>query len=415
MKIPNIEKILLAQTIDENQPTAILRDFEAFLKFVAANKLEASGKNELLPLKCLRELNAVLTKPFEIALQRPVQKSFANINGLFLLARASGLLVLQRNDKTVEFVIDPEALKIWQSLNPTGRYFTLVESWIVRGSGELIGERRSGLFDSPLYNLSQLYEKIKDKNLKFKDDKSFFEQSLPYLGLHNIALAEMFGWLEIKHGAGETGKSWIIEQIKFTDFGAASVALLLNNFKALDLDWKNAAVITGSEFDENAFNLLQPTFQPYFPEWQNSFRLPQTETPNGIFVFKVSLDKKTWRRIAVPSGDVLDDLHDAIQKAFEFDNDHLYEFSFRNRFGITQRVPHPMCEEEFSTDEFEIKNLPLRIGEKMEYVFDFGDHWQFTVELEKIEPPNPKFKKAKILESHGKAPEQYPDWEDDDE
>ena len=74
-----------------------------------------------------------------------------------------------------------------------------------------------------------------------------------------------------------------------------------------------------------------------------------------------------------------------------------------------------MCEEEFSTDEFEIKNLPLRIGEKMEYLFDFGDHWQFTIELEAVEPPNPKFKRAKIIESHGKAPEQYPDWEDEDE
>ncbi len=143
--------------------------------------------------------------------------------------------------------------------------------------------------------------------------------------------------------------------------------------------------------------------------------MPTTETKDGIFVFKVSLDKKIWRRIAVSSNAVLDDLHNAIQSAFEFDNDHLYEFSFRNRFGITQRVVHPICEEEFSTDEFKIENLPLRIGEKMEYVFDFGDYWQFTVELEEIQPPNPKFKKAKILEKHGKSPKQYPSWEDYDE
>lgn len=415
MKILNIKKSFLEQTIDENQPSTILRDFEIFLNFVAANNLEASGKNELLPLKSLRQLNDSLTKPFQIALQRPVQKSFANINGLFLLARASGLLILQKDDKTAKFVIDREALKIWQSLNPSERYFTLVETWIVRGSAELVGERGNGLFDSPLYNLLRLFEKIEDKNLKFENDKAFFEQSLPYFGLYNIALAEMFGWLEIKHGAGEKGKSWIIEQIKRTDFGAASVALLQDNFKTLDFDWKNAAAVEDAEFDENAFNLLQPTFQPFFPNWQNIYRLPMTETKDGIYVFKVSLDRKIWRRIAVSSNDVLDDLHDAIQTAFGFDNDHLYEFSFRNRFGITQRVPHPMCEEEFSTDEFEIKDLPLRIGEKMEYVFDFGDYWQFAVELEEIQPPNPKFKRAKILEKHGKSPEQYPNWEDWDE
>jgi hypothetical protein len=82
---------------------------------------------------------------------------------------------------------------------------------------------------------------------------------------------------------------------------------------------------------------------------------------------------------------------------------------------MTQRVVHPICEEEFSTDEFKIENLPLRISEKMEYVFDFGDNWQFTVELEEIQPQNPKFKKAKILEKHGESPEQYPSWEDYDE
>ncbi len=415
MKSLNVKKIFSEQTIDENQPASILRDFETFLNFVAANNLEASGKNELLPLKSLHELNALLTKPFEITLQRPVQKSFANINGLFLLARASGLLILQKDDKTAKFAIDREALKIWQSLNPTERYFTLVETWIVRGSVELIGERHQGMFNSPMYCLVRLFEDLTAKGSNVKENKFFQDSGFLLYGSHNIALAEMFGWLEIKHGAGEKGKSWIIEQIKYTDFGAASVALLQDVFKTLDFDWKNAAAITDEEFDENAFNLLQPTFQPYFPNWQNIYRLPTTETKDGIYVFKVSLDKKIWRRITVSSNAVLDDLHDAIQTAFEFDNDHLYEFSFRNRFGITQRVVHPICEEEFSTDEFKIENLPLRIGEKMEYIFDFGDYWQFAVELEEIQPPNPKFKKAKILEKHGKSPEQYPSWEDWDE
>ena len=410
----NIEKVLLEQSIDENQAAVIVRDFGIFLNFIAANDLEASGVNELLPIKSLPELNALLAKPLDLALQRPVQKSFANINGLFMLGRASGLLTLRRGEKKARFAVDSEALKNWQNLNQIERYFTLVETWIVRSSTDLVGER-SHLFNSPLYSLKRLFDDLRSEGANVKDNKFFQDSGFRLYGAHNIALAEMFGWLEIKHGAGETGKSWAIEKIEITNFGAAMLAKLLDNFQTLDYDWQNAAEIEDVKFDENAFNLLQTTFQPYFPEWQNVFRLPKAETADGILVFKVSLDKKTWRRIAVSSEDVLDDLHDAIQEAFDFDNDHLYEFSFRNRFGIEQRVSHPMCEEEFSTDEFEIKNLPLRIGEKMEYVFDFGDHWQFTIELEKIEPPNSKFKKAKILESHGKSPKQYPDWEDDDE
>ena len=409
-----LDKVLLEQTIDENQSAIIVQDFEAFLDFIAANDLEASGVNELLPLKSLRELNALLTNPFDIALQRPVQKSFANINGLFMLGRASGLLILQRNEKGAKFAIDSEALKIWQTLDPVERYFTLVETWIVRSSTDLVGER-SHLFNSPLYSLKRLFDDLESKGSNVKDNNFFQNSGFLLYGAHNIALAEMFGWLEIKHGAGEKGKSWVIEQIKKTNFGAAMLFKLLEIYETLDFDWENVAEIEDDEVDENAFNLLQPVFQPYFPNWQNVFRLPNAETANGIFVFKVSLDKKTWRKISVSSDDVLDDLHNIIQVAFDFDDDHLYEFSFRNRFGMPQRVVHPICEEKFSTNEFEIKDLPLRVGDKMEYLFDFGDNWQFTIELEKIEPPNPKFKKAKILESHGTSPEQYPDWEDYDE
>lgn len=402
-----------SQEVLTSESVSILRDFEIFLDFIAANELTASGKNELLPLNSLSDLNALLTKPFDIALKRPVQKSFANINGLFLLARTSGLLILQKDGNITKFAVEPEALKLWQSLNQTERYFTLVETWIVRSSVGTIGEH-DGHFNDSLMNLVYLYDRIKEKGLKFKDDKAFFEQSLSYFGLHNIALAEMCGWLEIKHGAGEKGKNWIIKQIKYTDFGLACLALLRENFKKIIYTWRDADTDEEAEIDKNDFNFLQPVFQPYFPKWKHIFRLPEAETVSGIYIFKVSLDKSVWRRIAVSSDDVLDDLHDAIQAAFDFDNDHLYEFSFRNRFGKKQRVPHPMCEEEFSTDEFKIEELPLRIGETMKYVFDFGDNWQFKAELEEIQPPNPKFKHAEILEEHGKAPEQYPEWDDEE-
>jgi hypothetical protein len=48
----------------------------------------------------------------------------------------------------------------------------------------------------------------------------------------------------------------------------------------------------------------------------------------------------------------------------------------------------------------------------MTYIFDFGDWWEFRVQLEQIDPVDPQLKKPKLLESHGKAPEQYPDAED---
>jgi Plasmid pRiA4b ORF-3-like protein len=47
----------------------------------------------------------------------------------------------------------------------------------------------------------------------------------------------------------------------------------------------------------------------------------------------------------------------------------------------------------------------------MELLYDFGDSWLFTIKLERVESPGAKVKAPRILESHGTAPAQYPDWE----
>ena len=63
-------------------------------------------------------------------------------------------------------------------------------------------------------------------------------------------------------------------------------------------------------------------------------------------------------------------------------------------------------------DQIPIGTLPLEPGQTMQLLYDFGDNWQFTVKLERIEPPGARIKAPRILEKHGPAPEQYPRWEE---
>lgn len=44
---------------------------------------------------------------------------------------------------------------------------------------------------------------------------------------------------------------------------------------------------------------------------------------SGVYSFKVSLSKTLWRKISLSHKHTLGDLHNAIQDAFCFDNDHL--------------------------------------------------------------------------------------------
>jgi hypothetical protein len=147
------------------------------------------------------------------------------------------------------------------------------------------------------------------------------------------------------------------------------------------------------ELEPPRFGAWQPIFQPFFPLWLENLRFPERKPRNGTFVFRVSLGK-IWRLIAMPSGKTLDDLVQMILRSVKFDNDHLHAFTYRDRMGATMRVNHPAMDTPPYTDLVRIGALPLEPGQTMDLTYDFGDNWQFTVKLERIEP----------LDSRRKAP-----------
>ena len=114
----------------------------------------------------------------------------------------------------------------------------------------------------------------------------------------------------------------------------------------------------------------------------------------------------------MPGDATLDDLVAVILHSVKFDNDHLHKFTYRNRLGAKVSVHHPAMETAPYTDEVLIGSLPLEPGETMELIYDFGDNWHFNVKLDRIEPSTAGRKAPRILESHGKAPKQYGDWDE---
>jgi Plasmid pRiA4b ORF-3-like protein len=403
------QRTLREQAVSEDEPGRVLRDFETLLEFVGQREIKVSGIHQLLPLNLLAELSARMAKPLRTGLKRPQQKSYPHINGLYLLLRASGLSLIAETSGQPVLSLDQEALGSWHSLNATERYFTLLEAWLVRGDAEIIGERDPL---GSLFKCSTFMERIPDKGLKVAGDRQTEQFTIPYsIGAYNLALLDLFGCVSIEEGQPEAGKGWTVARVKRTPFGAAL-------FK-LSAQPKLAAMKVLLEEDEEfaeatEFGALQPVLQPYFPEWRNNLSLPAAVLANGLYIFKVSLDAKTWRRIVIPATLTLDDLSDTILRAFNFDNDHLYEFSYRSRFGTFVRVLHPYMEESPATDEVAIGEIPLRPGVSMEYLFDFGDQWRFNVKLERIDPADARVKKPKLLEKHGPAPPQYPNLDEDE-
>jgi len=399
--------LLHQQVITETEPGTIVKDFETVLAAIGDRGVPVGGNLNQLPSKTLVELNHQLSQPIQVEFQRPKQKSYPNLHGLYLLLRATGLTQFVCVGKTTYLKLNPEIFAVWQTLNPTEKYFTLLEAWLIRGDGELLGDDRSRLKQGTrvLHAWSDWSQQSRRKSFK-----NYAEQSLVtyWPGLHNLALMQLFGWVEITAGKPEAGKGWRFKKIQTLPLGNAIASMVLHAYLSAGLDWNTQTDST------QPWGELQPYFQPFFPEWQQNLApLPAPEHQTGTYIFKVSLDQ-IWRRLAISSEATLEDLGDLIRQSVGFDSDHLDMFSFKDAIGHTVEVFHPRDDwaDGASTNAVKVGDLPLKPGLMMTYLFDFGDNWKFSVLLEEIQPDLPKRRSNPILEVHGKAPEQYPAWDE---
>lgn len=394
-------------SITPTTPGPIVQDFDALLERIHAEGIPLTSSQHQLSLKILPDLNAQLTQPVQIDLKRPQQKSYPNLYGLYLLLRVTGLTQIHQAGKTPKLVVNPDLYASWQTLNPTEKYFTLLEAWLIRSNLELLGEDRN-----PLNEGSRVLRAWADLKNRPKTYRSYAEQDqLNYWpGFHNLTLMQMFGWVDLTCPAPDAGKGWRVERVTTKPIGDAIATVALSAYAEHEFQWASETDFTLPWGD------FQPYFQPYFPEWQQnllSLRPPAHQT--GTYLFKVSLGK-IWRRLSISSESTLEALGDLIRASVEFDSDHLDLFSFKDAMGRTVEIYHPEGDwkEGQTTDQVLVGDLPLQPGMSMIYLFDFGDCWEFRVLLEEIQPGKPKRGCNKILERHGKSPEQYPNWDEEE-
>lgn len=405
---PERKRALREIEIDDYHPGPIVHDFEALLAYVAEHRLSVSKRHQLLPLAVLADVNDGLAHPIEVRLQRPQLKSYPHIRGLYLLLRATGLGQVQGTASKPALALNDELLGLWRDLNPTERYFCLLETWLLRGDAEILGERSH---HDPFLELWRsclgLLDAIPPDGLDAHEDggAGYYLRYVP--GPTGIALLELFGMLVVERGTPQEGQGWQIARLYRTQIGEAVFALLYRDILS---NWDQLRAFRDQLC--GPLGALQPFIQPYCPAWKRVLATPEWALRDGTHVFKVSLDRGLWRKIAIPGTMTLDALVSAILDAFGFDSDHLYEFSYRNPLGLFEHVHHPHRDDGPWTSEVRVGDAPLPVGQGMSFLYDFGDSWQFDLALERVDPPTDSQQDAVLLESLGDAPEQYPTWGD---
>jgi hypothetical protein len=390
--------ILQQQEITATIPGTILQDFQTLLDFIGQEGIAVGGKLNLIPMKSLVQINQRLAEPIQTDLQRPQQKSYPTINGLYLLLRATGIGKVVQKGKKSQLRLDSVMVNRWQQMNLTERYFNLLEAWLVIAQEEMLGERGHMTEGS---RCLMYWSRMPSKGEKFPNYQ--MQQNLKYYpGFHNLALMKLFGLIEANYGKPEVGKGWRVKSVRQTAWGKALLQVAFQGWSDPEMIWDRDQPV------EPQFGKLQPVLQPYFPQWQKIIELPQIASITGVYIFKVSWHQ-IWRRIAISSDMTLWDLSQLILLSVDFDSDHLDMFTYKNQLGLTMQAFHPYLERSPSNDQLKIADLPLEVGSVMEYLFDFGDNWEFQLLLEEIKPDiHPGY--GEIISSQGKAPEQYPDW-----
>src|SRR3989338_11143198 len=146
-------------------------------------------------------------------------------------------------------------------------------------------------------------------------------------------------------------------------------------------------------------------------------------------IFKINLlrDKKIIREIEAPENFSIYRLAEAIIGAYGFDFDHAFGF-----FSIISESGYFNSERKYelftdlieegedleptgaeSVKKTKIAEVWKNPGDKLLFLFDYGDNWLFTVELIGFGKKEAKTKYPRILKSAGKAPKQYPDYDEE--
>jgi hypothetical protein len=133
-------------------------------------------------------------------------------------------------------------------------------------------------------------------------------------------------------------------------------------------------------------------------------------------VFRASLGPKIYREIEIPSEKKLYDLALAITRVFDFDFDHAFGFySLLTGQVLRSPVKYELFAdmEDAESDARSVKRSRIadafpQVGAKMTFLFDYGDGWEFRIEVIGLNRKEAGIKYPRLLKSVGKAPVQYP-------
>lgn len=159
---------------------------------------------------------------------------------------------------------------------------------------------------------------------------------------------------------------------------------------------------------------LTDSFGPSGPfEFSNrAIELPPPPQEPSLLTLTIELrgsEPRIWRRLSLPGDLTLDAVHLQFQAAMGWSDSHLHRF----QPGAEQSYHAPYFVTEFDEEEGDegTREETVRLdqvlrepGDRLTYLYDFGDGWEHRVTLESLDPLTPDNREPACLDGAGNCP-----------
>lgn len=121
-------------------------------------------------------------------------------------------------------------------------------------------------------------------------------------------------------------------------------------------------------------------------------------------------EPRLWRRLELASDMLLNEVHDVIQIAFGWTDSHLHEFASGEAYydNTSEHYLCPFSVEDGGTgvpeNEVRLDEVLVDQGDKLLYLYDFGDDWIHVIELESVQPRDESAPRAVCIDGQQPGP-----------
>lgn len=428
--------------ISTTYPTPLLKDFRIFMDSLKKEEAILSPKNQYLPKEWLWELNQLVSFKLEGVTPNLDQASYPLFH-LFYHLTLAGKLAVMAPGKGGRFHLKvSERYEQYLNMTMTEQYFYLLETLWIDADWRALQKATYGRGPNNGRNISFVWQEMAQskagKMLNIKDPSSSWHKRLWDWG-YFLWYFTYFGFWQFtpdEEAVKVSRRQIEAATLTLTEFGV-DLALMLFQYRDY-LDWNRVNIRNDGRTSQDVLDMLihpiqsmgkkpqdfaevakarqeslrEPFYQAFVSlaapgELSRTLPREQQDFLGGTYLIKVSVSRGIWRKIEMAAKHNLHEMHLIIQKAFDFDDDHLYCFFMDNQKWSYDRYASPLDDEGPYADEVTLGKLGLFSGKTFLYLFDYGDEWNFKVEVEEINPNKPLPLIPQIVAKRGTAPDQY--------